>query len=279
MLYVLGSNRTLLMTRLDVKTLPWIFVITCLVASSFAAKNDDKKALYSKGMQAVNAGDAVTARDAFCELAGRDRGYYDSAQQCQIYADASQRLLMRYKINYGEALTLLAQDRFEEATAKLRNVRGGDYAMLAHQRLAEIPQLRAMRSSSQESIFERMMHVGDSGTNFAALCDGNEDFEQRNRGDQHSTQSLFCGGWVRGASQAVRSQLITATNHDVCIPQSVTVGQQTRVLLRYIQKHQAEKELPASELLTRALRESFPCRLLKNDNEEMYESQLVSPNR
>jgi hypothetical protein len=268
------------MMRLDAKTFAWIFVITCLVTSSFAAKNDDKKALYSKGMQAVNAGDAITARDSFCELAGRDRGYYDSAQQCQIYADASQRLMMRYKINYGEALTLLAQDRFEEASTKLRNVKGGDYAVLAQQRLAEIPNLKAMRSNSQESIFERMMHVGDSGTNFAALCDGNEDFEQRNRGDQHSTQSLFCGGWVRGASQAVRSQLVTATSHDVCIPQTVTVGQQTRILLRYIAKHQQEKELAANELLTRAMREAFPCRLLNRDQDEntMYESQLVSPN-
>ena len=254
----------------------------CLLATTaLAAKNDDKKSLYSKGMQAVNAGDAVTARDAFCELAGRDRNYYDAAQQCQIYADASQRMLMRYKINYGEGLTLLAQDRFDEATAKLRNVKGGDYALLAQERLAEIPKLKAMRANSQESIFERMMHVGDSGTIFASLCDGNEDFEQRNRGDQHSTQSLFCGGWVRGASQAVRSQLITATNHDVCIPQSVTVGLQTRVLLRYIQKHQAEKELPTNELLMRAMRESYPCRLLKSDQDDtMYESQLVvSPNR
>jgi hypothetical protein len=88
---------------------------------------------------------------------------------------------------------------------------------------------------------------------------------------------LFCGGWVRGASQAVRSQLITATNHDVCLPQTVSVGQQTRILLRYIHRHQQEKELAANELLTRAMREAYPCRLLKTDPEEMYESQLVSP--
>jgi hypothetical protein len=241
------------------------------------AKNDDKKNLYNKGMQAVNAGDALSARDAFCELAGHDSHFYDAQQQCQIYAQASQRLMMRYKINYAEGLTMLAQDRFDEAAIKLRNVKAGEYAAVAQQRLAEIPKLKVMRESSQESVFERMMHVGDSGANFAALCDGNEDFEQRNRGDQHSTQSLFCGGWVRGASQAVRSQLITATSHDVCLPQTVTVGQQTRILLRYIRRHQQEKELAANELLTRAMREAYPCRLLKGDPEEMYESQLVSP--
>ena len=120
MLYVLWmwTSARLKMTHSKNKTLPYVLVSLCLLlATASAAKNDDKKALYSKGMQAVNAGDAVTARDAFCELAGRDRGYYDSAQQCQIYAEASQRMLMRYKINYGEALTLLAQDRFDDATA------------------------------------------------------------------------------------------------------------------------------------------------------------------
>src|SRR4051812_13251512 len=259
------------------KTLTYFLVLLCLAVSVQAAKNDDKRELYNKGMQAVNAGDAVTARDAFCLLAGRDHGYYDVVQQCQVYAEASQRLMMRYKINYAEGLTLLAQDRFDEATLKLRNVKSGDYAALAQQRLAEMPKLRQMRENSQESIFDRMMHVGDSGANFAALCDGNEDFEQRNRGDQHSTQSLFCGGWVRGASQALRTQLVSASTRDVCLPQSVTVGQQTRVLLRYIQRHQLEKDQPASELLTKALREAFPCRLMRSEPEDtMYESQLLS---
>lgn len=255
-----------------------ISALFVLGTSAFAAKNDEKRELYNKGMQAVNAGDALSARDAFCQLAHRDNNFYDVQQQCAIYDIAAQRLLMRYKINYGEALTLLAEARYDEAALKLKNVRAGEYAAAAQQKLADIPKIKAAQENSPQAEFERLLHLGDSGANFEAMCDGNERFEDTAAAEQHSTRSLFCGGWVRGTSQALRLQLAAVSTRDVCLPLNATVGQQTKLLLRYIQRHPSEKNVSATDLLSKALRDAYPCRL-KNDSEDvMYESQLVSPN-
>ncbi len=253
-----------------------LLAVLCSAAttSAFAAKDDDKRDLYRKGMDAVNAGDAVSARDAFCSLAGKDSKFADAATECAIYAPLAQRTLNRYKIDYAEGVTLLADNRYDEAELKLKNVRAGEYAQQAQKRLSEIPTLRATHATTPETDFERMLHLGDSGANFQAVCDGNELFERVNRADQHSTESLFCAGWIRGASQAVRLQTVSASTREVCMPPAITVGQQTKLLLRYIQKHPQEKDLGATELFQKTLKEAYPCRVLKNDPESsMYESQ------
>lgn len=248
-------------------------LLVAFPASAFAAKNDEKRELYNKGMQAVNNGDAINARDAFCQLAHRDNNFYDVQQQCLIYDMAAQRLLMRYKINYAEGLTLLAEARYDEAAIKLRNVKSGDYAVAAQQKLAEIPKIKAAQENSPQAEFDRLLHLGDSGANFQQMCDGNERFEDTARAEQHSTRSLFCGGWVRGTSQALRLQMVSASSHDVCLPQAITVGKQTTLLLRYIQKHPSEKDAPATDLLNRALRDAYPCRLKNDPDAGMYESE------
>lgn len=242
--------------------------------SIFAAKDDVKRELYRKGMDAVNSGDPIAARDAFCTLATKDGGYADASTQCAMYVPMAQKVLNRYKINYAEGVTLLASNRYDEAELKLRNVRAGEYAEQAQKKLTEIPKLRATQPVTPETEFERLLHLGDSGANFMAVCDGNDRFESYNRTDQHTTQSLFCGGWVRGASQALRLQMVSASNKEVCMPPTVSVGLQTRLLLTYIQKHPAEANATATDLLNRALRASYPCRVLKNDPESgMFESQ------
>lgn len=253
-----------------------LLAVLCSAAttSAFAVKDDDKRELYRKGMDAVNAGDSISARDAFCSLAGRDSKYADAATECAVYAPLAQRTLNRYKIDYAEGVTLLASYRYDEAELKLKNVRAGEYAEQAQKKLNQIPAMRATHATTPETDFERMLHVGDSGANFQAVCDGNEQFERVNRADQHTTESLFCGGWVRGASQAVRLQVVSANTREVCMPPAITVGQQTKILLRYIQKHPQEKDLSATELFTKALKETYPCRVLKNDPESgLYESE------
>jgi hypothetical protein len=276
---VLGMTNVLrvLMTHL-LKTSRSVLIFSlCMAAfsvSAFAAKDDFKKDLYRKGMDAVNQGDAITARDAFCSLAIKDSGYADAATQCAMYVPVAQRVLNRYKINYAEGVTLLASNRYEEAELKLRNVRAGEYAEEAQKKLHEIPVLKAAHPATPETEFDRMLHIGDSGASFFALCDGNQLFEQYNKADQHTMQSLFCGGWVRGASQVLRLQVADAGTRDLCIPLTVTVGQQTRLLLQYIQKHPSEKDASASELFTKAMKNAYPCRILKNDPDAgLYESQ------
>jgi hypothetical protein len=253
-----------------------VLAVLCSAACTpaFAAKDDDKRELYRKGMDAVNAGDAISARDAFCSLAGKDTRYADAANQCAVYVPMAQRALNRYKINYAEGVTLLASYRYDEAELKLKNVRAGEYAEEAQKKLRQIPTLKATHPNTPETDFERMLHVGDSGASFQTLCDGNERFEQYNRADEHTTQSVFCGGWVRGASQILRAQVADSGTRDVCIPVTVTVGQQTKLLLQYIQRHPAEKDASTSELFMRAMKSSYPCRVPKNDPDSgLYESE------
>src|SRR6185312_626580 len=129
--------------RSSKKLLALSLLVALFGASAFAAKDDDKRDLYRKAMDAVNQGDAITARDAFCSLATKDGGYADSATQCAIYVPVAQRALNRYKINYAEGVTLLASNRYDEAELKLRNVRAGEYAEAAQKKLSEIPALKA----------------------------------------------------------------------------------------------------------------------------------------
>jgi hypothetical protein len=263
--------------------LPFLFSLCILVfsTSAFAANNEGKKDLYNKGIEAVNRGDAITARDAFCEVARRDNEYHDAQQQCMDYSSIAEKALMRYKINYAQGMTFLAEARYDEAEAKFRTVRAGEYAESAQRKLQEARSLKASQSTSQQEDFDRLMHLGDSGANFLASCDGNEQFEERNRNAQPSaqsaqqnTRSMFCGGWIRGATQALRTQTIAATGHDVCMPSSVSVGQQTRLLLQYIKNHPDDKDVNASDLLSKALKGAYPCRILKNDPElAMSESE------
>lgn len=256
--------------------LPLLLSLCVLVfsVSAFAASNEAKKDLYNKGIDAVNRGDAITARDAFCEVARRDNEYHDAQQQCVDYSSIAERALMRYKINYAQGVTLLAEARYDEAEAKFRAVRAGEYAESAQRKLQEARSLKASQATAQQQDFDRLMHLGDSGANFLASCDGNEQFEERNRNAQQSTQSMFCGGWIRGATQALRTQTIAATGHDVCMPSSVTVGQQTKLLLQYIKNHPGEKDVTASDLLSKALKGAYPCRILKSDPEfAMYASE------
>ena len=262
--------------QLKTPRLPLILSLCILVfpAAAFAAGNEGKKDLYNKGMDAVNRGDAITARDAFCEVARRDNEYQDAQQQCMDYSSMAEKALLRYKINYAQGVTLLADARYDEAENKFRMVRAGEYADSAQKKLAEVRSLKASQQAAQQVDFDRLMHVGDSGANFQATCEGNDRFDESRRSDQHSTQSLFCAGWVRGATQALRTQTIAATGHDVCMPTSVTVGQQTTLLLQYIKNHPAEKDSNASDLLSKALKGAYPCRVLRNDPDAgMYESQ------
>ena len=110
-------------------------LLLAVAAPSFA--QEDK---YQAGTAAVNKGDAVAARDAFCSI---DKSYKDAAAQCTTYTEEAKRQIARWNQNFIDGGNLLQQNKFDEAAFKFQNVKGGQYQALAAQQLAQIPKLKA----------------------------------------------------------------------------------------------------------------------------------------
>src|SRR5947207_2668263 len=132
------------MTSSRVPTSAALFLGLLLAAPmAFADKNDDN---YKKAMDAaVNAGDSITARDLFCAL---PPDYKDAAAQCTTYKAAADRTLTRYKINFSEGNDLMAAGKLDDAAAKFRAVKAGDYAEQAKAKLLEIGKLKQAKEAS-----------------------------------------------------------------------------------------------------------------------------------
>ena len=62
--------------------------------------------------------------------------------------------------------------------------------------------------------------------------------------------SGYCLGFVQGAS---------LSSSDICVPQDVTAGQGTRVVLKYLQDHPEQLHENSATLVRRALKKAFPC--------------------
>jgi hypothetical protein len=114
----------------------------CIAMLSFFLSSiaiaDEKKDLYDKGVAATNAGDVFAARDAFCRLWKTYSNYKDVNEQCQTYLSLVDRALNRYKVNYAEGMSALQYGDFFTAENKFRNVKRGDYAESAKEKLATI---------------------------------------------------------------------------------------------------------------------------------------------
>src|SRR4051812_20256710 len=111
---------------------------------AFADQKDD---VYKKGMDAaINKGDSIGARDAFCAL---PKDYSDAAAQCATYTDAANRTLTRYKISFSEGNDLMAAGKLDEAAAKFRTIKAGDYAEQAKAKLVDITKLKQQQADQQ----------------------------------------------------------------------------------------------------------------------------------
>jgi hypothetical protein len=131
------------MTSLRVPTSAGLFLGLLLAAP--VARADQKDDLYNKGTAAINSGDSIAARDAFCALPA---DFKDSATQCTTYKDAANRTLNRYKLNFGEGVTLMGDGKLDEAAAKFRTVKAGDYADQARAKLVEIDRLKKQQADN-----------------------------------------------------------------------------------------------------------------------------------
>jgi hypothetical protein len=132
-------------------------LLLAAVPSAFADRNDD---LYARGTAAVNAGDAVAARDAFCAV---DPSYKDAASQCNIYKGEAQRAINRFNQNFLEGVQLMQEGKLDQAEIKFRNVKAGERVELAKRKLVEIQDLRqknaaaAQAAAQQNSQYEAKM--------------------------------------------------------------------------------------------------------------------------
>ena len=133
---------------------------------AFADQKDD---LYKKGKAAEAAGDSIAARDAFCALPADFNG--DAGTNCTTYKAAAERTLNRYKLNYAEGVTLMGDGKLDEAAAKFRTVKAGDFAEQAKAKLTEIAQKKqqldaAANAAQQNAAVEGQMKTKlDQGTN------------------------------------------------------------------------------------------------------------------
>jgi outer membrane protein assembly factor BamD (BamD/ComL family) len=123
----------------------------CVMLFASAAFADDKADLYRKGTEAVNAGDAISAADAFCALTKVDPAYQDAAAQCAIYKSVAEKVLNRYKTNYAYGLTALEARDYATAEKEFEKVKGGQLAEQAKQRLAEIALAETPRPGRRQS--------------------------------------------------------------------------------------------------------------------------------
>lgn len=165
-----------------------IFAMALSAPLAFADQKDD---LYKKGQTAINAGDSVAARDAFCAL---PKDYQDADAQCNTYKPLAERKLNLYKLNYSNGMQAMQSGDYAAAEIEFKKVKYGDYAEQAKQRLAEIPGLRqkaaeAANQAQQSAVAEQASKQKlDSGTNAF------------NNGDYNNAKSLLTQ--VSGSHQA-----------------------------------------------------------------------------
>ncbi|MCU1285032.1 MAG: hypothetical protein JWO13_1382 [Acidobacteriales bacterium] len=153
-----------------------LFSLLLLLSTCFAQKTsyDD---LYRRGSDAVASGDAIRARDAFCEIIKSDPEYKDAKEQCDQYTVAAQRTLNRYKINFADGMAYMQRGDYDSAEIKFRAVKAGEYADIAKQKLAELQPLKrdkltadlAARESVREDV-KRKQLLYDRG--YTALNSG-----------------------------------------------------------------------------------------------------------
>src|SRR5438067_9171693 len=112
----------------------YAFMMATLVFAPLSAFADKKSDLYAKGVKSMGAGgnqDLVDARDAFCQLKKDDPEYNDGAgtvsSLCDQMAAAVTRAQTQNKIRFGEGNDLLTAGKLDEAEAKFKSVKFGDY--------------------------------------------------------------------------------------------------------------------------------------------------------
>jgi hypothetical protein len=239
-----------------------VLLVASVMLFASAAFADEKSDLYRKGIAAVNAGDTISAADAFCTSAKIDSGYLDATAQCATYKPLAERTLSRYKITYVDGLSAMQAGDYATAQKKFENVKGGQFAEQAKEKLAEIAILKHQDLEEGKANLAQLLHIGDSGAMFEVKCAHNRQFDERSSNEIPSLTSYFCAGWIKGATQESFGSEGKRVEGS-CPPIELTIGQETQLLLQYIKDHPERKDSSAALLLKSTLQKAFPCERAK----------------
>lgn len=85
----------------------------------------------------------------------------------------------------------------------------------------------------------------------AQYMDGNRLYGRLQAGKRSdgAVEEAIAIGYVTGVADASPN----------CIPDEVTVGQLSKIILQYLEAHPEKRQLPAVTLVTTAISEKFPC--------------------
>jgi len=176
-----------------------VFVVLLAAGSAAAQSNDD---LYNRGTAAVNKGDAIAARDAFCAI--KDAAFKDAKTQCATYTGEATRQLNRYNQNYLEGLQLMQDGKLKDAEFKFRNVKAGDRVADAQQKLQQVLKMQQDKAAADAQASQ------NAAADAAAKQKLDAGIEAYNRGDFNGAKGHLDG--VTGALQGQAQSYINRIN-------------------------------------------------------------------
>lgn len=98
----------------------------------------------------------------------------------------------------------------------------------------------------------------DSGND---MLEGCTEFLKPNTNPNSYFKAGICAGFIAGVSNTlVYARLSSPTTVPICIPDGFTVGQGTRVFLKYLDDHPETLHTEATVLAITAFRLAYPCK-------------------
>lgn len=104
-----------------------------------------------------------------------------------------------------------------------------------------------------------------TGNGFIRDC-SDVDAQRGELTDRALANIATCTGYLMGLNDGIGVMVAVANQSNkavlkspFCLPDSVTLGQQVRVVLKYIRANPGKAHMDTSVLATKALKEAFPC--------------------
>ena len=152
--------------------------IIAIPATAFADKNDD---LYSKGQAAMQEGDPIAARDAFCAI---DPSYKDAKSLCDLNINEAKTKVNLHNQRYLQAIQAIQDGKYDDAEKLLKQVKLGPRVHDVPAQLQRIAELKQKKAQAEAA-------ANAAATANARTEQGVQAF---NRGDFNSAKSLLPPG-------------------------------------------------------------------------------------
>ena len=123
-----------------------------------------------------------------------------------------------------------------------------------------------MLAWSPQAISEDGLAQIKTGNGFVRLCSDIDKVGTAEVTDQVLANIASCTGYIVGLKDGV--DVMVAVNNKshgaadkglICLPEDATLGQEVRIVLKYIRANPEKAHMPTSVLATKALKEVFPC--------------------